>query len=124
MNYWVIDLLDLDSTEKSRDPLIYRFETPYLYFPLKVSSVNSGRTLIDIITISINRLDGQAIEAAGLEGIPFNKYYDISIPDLIDISPEIVDLFAAISSPLKIGRHFYQGYLSDLSKDLIAQEIE
>jgi len=37
LKYWVIDLLDLNNSEKSRDPLVYSFDSEYFYFPLVVS---------------------------------------------------------------------------------------
>ncbi|MBN2442073.1 MAG: hypothetical protein JXJ04_12035 [Spirochaetales bacterium] len=122
ITYWVIDLLDLTSTVKSRDPLIYTFETSSLYFPLRVSSVNSGNTLIDIITITKNKLEREAIEAAGFEGIPIDTYFEIIGPELIGTNDEIANLFAIFSSPLWISRHYYQGALKDLDTDLIVQE--
>jgi hypothetical protein len=124
MKYWVIDLLDLTESTNSRDPLIYSFETDYLYFPLIVSSVNSGSTLIDVVTVSKTKLNREGIESAGFEGTPIDRYFDISLPDLMTMSPEIADLFAAISYPLKIARHYYKGPLSNLNKDIITRERE
>ena len=124
MKYWVIDLIDVTDSTKSRDPLIYSFETDYLYFPLIVSSVNSGNTLIDVVTVSKTKLDREGIESAGFEGIPIDGYFDIVFPDLNGMCPEIASLFAVYSSPMKIARHFYEGPLSDLSKDIITRERE
>lgn len=122
IRYWVIDLLDLGDTEESRDPLIYSFETDSLFFPLIVSSLNSGETLIDIFTITQTELNREEIESAGFEGIPINTYYAISPPEVTQMSSELGDLFAPISAPLKIGRHYYSGSLLDLNMDLIVRE--
>lgn len=124
MRYWVIDLLDLNNTEKSRDPLVYSFKSEYLYFPLVVSSVNRGETLIEVITITKNELDREAITSSGFETIPIHTYFDIIPPDLIEVNSRLFDLFAPISSYLKIARHYYEGSLQNLTRDLIAQERE
>ncbi|MBN2536213.1 MAG: dockerin type I repeat-containing protein [Spirochaetales bacterium] len=121
MKYWVIDLLDLNDTEKSRDPLVYSFKSDYLYFPLIVSSVNRGKTLIDVITITKNELDKEAITAAGFETMPIDTYFEIIPPDIMEINPELSDLFIMISSTLRIARHYYDGDLQNLAKDLIAE---
>jgi hypothetical protein len=121
MRYWVVDLIDMNNSEMSRDPLMYTFESDSLYFPLVISSLNNGETLIDLVTITMNELDREGIESAGFEGIPINTYFDIHTPDFLDQFPDFMDVFGPISaSPLKIARHYYEGPLSELQRDIIA----
>jgi hypothetical protein len=124
MKYWVIDLLDLNSAEKSRDPLVYTFKTDFFYFPLIVSSVNKGDSLIEVFSITKKGLHDQDIVDAGFETMPINTYFEIISPDLPDINPGLYDMFAHFSSPLRIARHYYEGPLENLTRDIIAREKE
>jgi len=50
--YFVLDLIDAKTEPKSVQPIIYRFRSPALYFPLRISTLASGTTDITIFAIS------------------------------------------------------------------------
>lgn len=52
LNYFVFDLVDLDTKPRSLKPIIYRFPCDRLYFPLRVSALASGETKIDLFLLT------------------------------------------------------------------------
>lgn len=52
LNYFVFDLIDLDTEPQSLKPIVYRFPCEKLYFPLRVSALASGRTKIDLFLLT------------------------------------------------------------------------
>lgn len=56
-NYWVFDLVNLQSDTRSLEPIVYEFQTQSLYYPLKVSSTAKGSTEILLYLITPDKLD-------------------------------------------------------------------
>ncbi|MFQ6064355.1 MAG: DUF2330 domain-containing protein [Candidatus Bathyarchaeia archaeon] len=54
--FFVLDLIEISSEEKSVEPILYRFETEFLYYPLKISSPISGDTRITLFLLTNARI--------------------------------------------------------------------
>ncbi len=57
INFFVFDLIEISSTEKSVEPIVYRFKTDFLYYPIRISSINSGLTGISLFLLTPEPLD-------------------------------------------------------------------
>jgi len=60
-NYWVFDLVDLYSSPRSIEPIIYEFQTQSLYYPLKVSATAEGDTEIILYLITPDSISEDTI---------------------------------------------------------------
>jgi len=59
--WFVLDLIDVSSRENSVEPILYRFETDFLYYPLRISSLFSGNTSITLFLLTQDRIGGYYI---------------------------------------------------------------
>ena len=55
--YFVLDIVKLSPDMKSVEPILYRFETDFLYYPLKISTIISGDTQIKLFILTNKILD-------------------------------------------------------------------
>jgi len=94
MNYVVIDVIKTNSTIKTVDTLMYEFQSPMLYYPLRISSLFSGNTEISLFTITNSELDG-----ACLQRMKFVKKAQFQIKQevLPEISANLTKLFSGNS---------------------------
>ena len=124
LKFFVFDLTDVSKEEESIEPILYRFESSFLYYPLKISKLALGDVDIDIFAITNGKIDKSSISASGLK---IAKYYDgtpiefeITERKIKEISPEISVLFndGAWLTALN-----YRGALEDLDSDLKAVSV-
>ncbi|MCJ7720249.1 MAG: hypothetical protein MUO36_02155, partial [Candidatus Hadarchaeum sp.] len=97
--------LNLSDYVKSREPLVYTFKSDYLYFPLEISSLGAGETIIQLYTITPENTDNYPIlENPGLskgyfwvgwqenhENFPLE--FQVTREELGRISPNVAELF-------------------------------
>ena len=124
--YFVFDVIQTGPDEKSITPLIYRFETDFLYYPLNITgnSVGLESTLdeIQLFIITKGRISSKTVENVQLlANIGFEEWLELSVEELAQISPEIADLFE--SDPF-VANASYSGRLLDLQEDLIISRGE
>ena len=50
--YYVLDLITVSSEERSVDPILYRFNSSFLYYPLVISSPIDGNTQITLFLLT------------------------------------------------------------------------
>jgi len=55
--FFVFDLIAVTSNPRSIEPVIYRFETDFLYYPLVISSLASGETEISLFLLTPGHID-------------------------------------------------------------------
>lgn len=65
INFFVFDLIELNTSERSVEPIIYQFETDFLYYPLEISSIASGDTEISLFTLTKENTGKLWVSAAG-----------------------------------------------------------
>jgi len=73
LKFFVFDLTDVSREEESIEPILYRFESSFLYFPLKISKLALGDVDIDIFAITNGKIDKSSVSVSGLK---IAKYYD------------------------------------------------
>jgi hypothetical protein len=52
LNYFVFDYVELSKEIQSIEPVMYKFKSPYIYYPLKTSNIFGGKGEIDLITLA------------------------------------------------------------------------
>jgi len=133
-NYWVFDLVDLYSTARSVEAIVYEFQSPVLYYPMKVSATAKGHTEIILYLITPELIEEESIPSKMRVAsyLPSDKViqFQVSHDELATIDKGISSLFpmplvyppspAAWFTAIK-----YEGDLSDLDFDLeIYRSIE
>lgn len=63
--YCVLDVIDISAEERSVTPLVYTFETDYLYYPLVISRLTGGETSIQLYVIMEGVPDVLAVRGWG-----------------------------------------------------------
>lgn len=110
MSFFVIDMIETNSTTRTIDPLVYEFRSPKLYYPLHISTLFSGDTEISLFTITSNALDDGLIIK---EGFVKKAQFQIKQEALAEISTNITQLFSgdpylcyfSLSASLKMFDH-------------------
>ena len=82
--YWVFDLVDLYSTPRSVNPIIYEFESASLYYPLKISATAEGETEIILYLITPERIDESVIPSK----MRIARYLPTEQPIQFQLSPD------------------------------------
>lgn len=121
MYYYVFDVVKLTPKTQSIEPILYRFPSSRLYYPLRVSTLGTGRTHIDLFLISPLKLDiwGSATGFwsgfyRGSRDEPIK--FVLSADDLARIDPMLVNFFSQ-SGPIWLTTASYRGLVSGLIRD-------
>gem|GEM_PF-4246835 len=114
--YFAIDYVTIKTEKYTVEPLIYRFKTDKIYYPLKTSNVVGGAGLVDLIIISPGSFIGDGTEGLLGPGVNFYSPYiklsespgvifEISNSERIDpeelgkVYPEAVKFFSGMKKP-------------------------
>lgn len=92
MNFFVIDMIETNSTVKTVDPLVYEFRSSTLYYPLRISSLFSGDTDISLFTITNVELNDESIIG---EGFVKKAQFQIKKETLAEIHTNMTGLFSS-----------------------------
>lgn len=127
--YYALDLITFSSQEKSIEPILYKFDSSMLYYPLFITSPVGGSGNITLFTLTKEKLDEHALSA---EHAPLGlAYYEMSngqsqfiqfkLPtdELVRIDLRLNDLLpdGAWLSVVKM-----EGNLASLDQDLVLTE--
>jgi len=122
--YYVLDLITVTSDERSVDPILYRFNSDFLYYPLVITSPVPGETDIVLFLLAEGKVDNdyQPLQIAYYQIIgesPKPIEFLLSKGDISKIHLRIGELFedGAWLTVLK-----YDGKLSWLTRDLMIAE--
>lgn len=116
-SWFVFDIVELDKTQKTKDAILFRFPSKSLFYPLKISSIAKGYSLIDLVVISRNLL-------VNFKGYPVSQLrtlyepLDIDSSELEPVDKEISKLFG--SNRLKLRTWCIEGELASFNNDLWA----
>ena len=55
--YYVLDLITVSSEEKSADPILYKFSSDFLYYPLLITSPVGGDTEITLFVLTEDKIE-------------------------------------------------------------------
>ncbi len=116
--WFVFDVVTVKKETKSIVPIIYKFKTDYLYFPLKITAIAEGNTQIDLLVIShklLSTFTGYPIEKVKLMHSPI----ELTSEDLYYIDKEICKLMENKSAKLRIWK--IEDNLKNFKEDLIAK---
>ena len=115
--FFVFDLIELTSAPHSIEPILYQFETDFLYYPLAISSLASGETDISLFLLTPGVVDLAELPTGMHVGLHYGQpvRFEISGGELSSIDTEIAELLgdSAWLTAVK-----YEGDLEDLESDL------
>ncbi|MEM2850189.1 MAG: DUF2330 domain-containing protein [Candidatus Bathyarchaeia archaeon] len=114
--YLVFDLISLSTTLKTVKPLVYRFRSEKIYYPLKASSIINGYSSITLYLLTTDRIKPESIEPSGLK-IAFET--KISKRDVEKADKRLAGFFPEDVIWLTVLT--WNGYLSELTGDLKAE---
>jgi hypothetical protein len=112
INFFVLDVIAVNSTVKSVEPLVYRFKTSSLYYPLIISSLFSGDTEISLCTLTSGALDDASVLKEGFERV---VRFRVKLEALSEIDSVMPKLFT--NSPY-LCFYKYSGSLNSFENDI------
>jgi hypothetical protein len=111
-------VIEAGEDRRSIKPLIYKFETDFLYYPLKItatSDVGESTSRVNLFLLLKGTVDKAVVENVNLwPGDGFRYRIKLSEGELREVSPTIAELFGSAYAM----RAFYYGSLNRLDKDL------
>jgi hypothetical protein len=119
VRYFVFDVIDLASTERSITPIVYEFPTSSAWYPLEVSRLAEGRTAIDLFLITPGKPDIRATRtkfdcASYGRNLNFPVKFTLKPGELKQISPRISAMFS--KAPVLTAAR-YRGSTAGLTRD-------
>ena len=120
IKFFAFDVIDTNETKQSVKPLIYRFGTDFLYYPLEItatSDVGWTYSIVNIFLITKGEVNETVVRNVKLYPMAGFEYdIELGMEDLEEISQDVAELFS--SDPLVVNAYYY-GSLDKLDKDLI-----
>lgn len=122
--YYVLDLITVSEEKGSVDPILYRFNSSFLYYPLVITAPVGGETQITLFLITEGKPQGSFFPLSRARYFTEDSWEHIefllSVGDLARIDIRIAEMFedGAWLSVLK-----YDGEMKLLTKDLIVSDI-
>jgi hypothetical protein len=122
IRFFVFDVIEINTIEKSVEPLVYKFKTDFLYYPLKITAISTSEEVystVNLFLIAKGQVDGTSLsEMNFVLRSGFTRYLELNNQQLYEISPELSDLFEG--DPLVMNL-FYHGSLKHLYGDIMIQ---
>uniref|UniRef100_A0A7V0Z5C4 DUF2330 domain-containing protein n=1 Tax=candidate division WOR-3 bacterium TaxID=2052148 RepID=A0A7V0Z5C4_UNCW3 len=118
-SYFVFDVVSLNKEMKTLEPIQYRFKTERLFYPLKITSLSSGNTTIELLILTpkmLSRFSGISIKRINLTHEPIT----ITSDDLREINEDMYELLKE-NTEMKLRIWKIEGGLSSFEQDLIAK---
>ena len=114
INYFVFDVIEINKTERSVQPIIYNFKSEYLYYPMVISSIIDGVSEINVVTLTPIDLP---VNTEDFSSIGFERNFGFRIlhEELNDISSKIAEL---IPGDAYLSFHKNQFTLDSLKMDI------
>lgn len=123
-HFYVLDLVDLSSLQKSVEPILYEFDTKSLYYPLLITSPigGHGRIVLFLITEDVIETGFYPLSKAKYYFIDFSQpiEFEMSHEELSLIDPRIEELF---KDKAFLTALIYEGPLDKLTKDMVLTMI-
>lgn len=122
--YYVLDLITVTREERSVNPILYRFNCSFLYYPLVITTPVGGDTQITLFLITDGKPQGSFYPLHRAHYIVEDRWESIefllSVGDLARIDLRIAKMFAdgAWFSVLT-----YEGDLKLLTRDLVISDV-
>ena len=120
IKYFVFDVIETEGEEESINPLIYRFSSDFLYYPLLISGISEigeSRGKIDVFVITENEIPQYPFSQSNIDRWwDFGFEVEFTQEELKEVTEEIANLF---NSSTKVRKVSYYGYLNTIEKDLM-----
>ena len=121
IKYFVFDVIEKTEYKQSINPLIYRFESEYLFYPLKITAISeigqSQYAEVNVFLISKGMIDEDIIRKTNLSpSVDFDYYIELSKEDLRKVGSQFENLFQSNAFAVLV---YHSGHLSELDEDLI-----
>jgi hypothetical protein len=112
--YFVFDVIEVGPDPKSVEPIIYEFESGFLFYPLEISSTFHGKTSIDLIVFSEERINPDPLLRLGFQDSTVGR---VDSNDLQEILPRLKELLGetALAQAFK-----YSGGIRRLTGNIVA----
>ena len=120
IKYFVFDVIETGNEKESVNPLVYRFKSDYLYYPILISGVSEikeSSTRLNLFLVTESEIN--------LDSFPYSYYseawfedYTIELTEyeLEQVSEDVADLF---DQNVRITQAYVYSRLSDLTNDMI-----
>ena len=119
IKFFVFDVIETSEDKQSIKPLIYKFKSDFLYYPLEITATSDAgwsRSEVNIFLITKGIIKEAVVEDTNLwPRTGFRYGIELNEKELKKISPEVADLF----SSAYVMNAYYSGKLSRLDKDLV-----
>lgn len=116
-NYFVFDVIEVNTSVQSVQPLVYQFRSHYLYYPLEItaaSAVGESYSKVTVFLITHKAIDTPSIRER-YPHMVFSDPVEFTWEELNEVSPELGDLF---EGPGFVVSAFYAGPLHVLTNDI------
>jgi len=133
--YFVFDVIELTSEKKSIEPILYRFASRNLYFPVKVTTLSEGETDISLYLFTPFRTDIWATRTgfkSGFYSVSGQVSYqhpikfEVTSSELMQVSKEIARFMKAenyCDGKVWFSTAKYKGSTKNLTKDFIIKTV-
>jgi len=122
--FFVLDLIEVSPHQNSVEPILYRFETSFLYYPLKISSPLSGDTTIILFLLTRDEVESAlcypfmvAFYRSPTQRVPIQL--NVTKEELGSIDLRIEEL---LEGDAQLTVLEYEGPLNELTRDLAIEE--
>jgi len=122
-NFYVLDLIEVSSNQRSVEPIMYKFDTHFLYYPLLITSSIGGDGKIILFLLTKNILQGgyHPLAKAQYHGsISKPIQFEVSNEELSLIDPSIGELFEDKACLTAL---IYEGPLGKLIEDMVIMRL-
>lgn len=123
IKFFVFDVIETNTTKQSIEPIIYRFDTDFLYYPMEItaaSSVKDSLAQVNVFFITEGIINRDIIEESYLwPRLGFDYGIELNVEELSGVSSEVANLF---DSNVYVMYSSYTGPLEYLKKDVVVYE--
>ena len=118
--WFVFDVVSLSQDLKTSNPIQYRFSTPRLFYPLKITQLGEGETLIELFVVTDQRL----VEFSGISRwtVRSSPAIELSAREVEWLSTEVAALFEKREA-LQLQLWEIEGSLHTFRDDLVVDRL-
>lgn len=122
IKYFVFDVIEAGQEKESIKPLIYHFDSDFLYYPILVSGISEikeSRAEINLFLITKKEVEFPNVPYSYFSNYWFNSYgypVELTQEDLGEVSQEIANLF---KEEVNVRKASLYGKLNNLQRDVM-----
>jgi hypothetical protein len=117
--WFVFDVVSLEPELTTSQPIQYRFSTKWLYYPMRITSLASGKTSVELLVLTprlLSEFPGIPVEMVNLEHPPIS----LTTGEIKWLNEEMCELLSGRNNTkLRIWK--IEGLLSSFTQDLLAR---